>query len=145
MAEGRAVSILLVEDDSAHAAIVQRALEDFRVASEVTVATDGQQALDYLIPETDGSAPHLHPDVILLDLRLPKVDGHEVLRRIKADDSLKTIPTVVLTTSSAAADLATAYAHGADSYLVKPVGYQKFADLMEAFGDYWLAWNQFPS
>lgn len=146
MPEGRPVSILLVEDDSAHAAIVQRSLEEFRVENRVTLVRDGQQALDQLLPGDDGSeAPaHPRPDLILLDLRLPKVDGHEVLRRIKADEALRSIPTVVLTTSSADADLVGAYEHGADSYLVKPVGYEEFAGLMEAFGYYWLAWNRYP-
>jgi CheY-like chemotaxis protein len=138
------VSILLVEDDLAHAALVQRSLEDFRVATRLTVVTDGQEALDQLLPGEPDAPARSRPDLILLDLRLPKVDGHEVLRRIKADESLRSIPTVVLTTSSAEADLARAYAQGADSYLVKPVGYDQFAGLMEAFGQYWLAWNRYP-
>jgi two-component system response regulator len=143
MLEGRPVSILLVEDDLAHAAMVQRSLEDSRFANRITLVTDGQQALDHLLPGEPASA-HRRPDLILLDLRLPKVDGHEVLRRIKADESLRSIPTVVLTTSSAEADLIGAYEHGADSYLVKPVGYDEFAGLMEAFGHYWLACNRYP-
>jgi CheY-like chemotaxis protein len=144
MLEGRPVSILLVEDDPAHAAMVQRSLEDFRVANRITLVTDGQQALDHLLPDETDPSPRPRPDLILLDLRLPKVDGHEVLKRIKADESLRSIPTVVLTTSSAEADLARAYAQGADSYLVKPVGYDEFTGLMEAFGYYWLAWNRYP-
>jgi CheY-like chemotaxis protein len=144
MLEGRPVSILLVEDDPAHAALVQRSLEDFRVANRITLVTDGQAALDHLLPDSAPGSARDRPDLILLDLRLPKVDGHEVLRRIKADESLRSIPTVVLTTSSAEADLARAYAQGADSYLVKPVGYDQFAGLMKAFGYYWLAWNRYP-
>jgi CheY-like chemotaxis protein len=82
--------------------------------------------------------------LILLDLRLPKVDGLEVLRRIKEDEELKSLPTVVLTTSGAESDIVNAYTHGAGSYLVKPVDFEKFTKLMEVFGFYWLAWNRFP-
>jgi two-component system, response regulator len=144
MLEGRPISILLVEDDLAHAAMVQRGLEDFQVANRVTLVTDGQQALDQLRPGGPDASAHRRPDLILLDLRLPKVDGHEVLRRIKTDESLRSIPTIVLTTSSAEADLIGAYEQGADSYLVKPVGHDEFAGLMEAFGYYWLACNRYP-
>jgi two-component system response regulator len=84
------------------------------------------------------------PDLILLDLRLPKVDGIDVLRRIKHDELLKAIPTVILSTSSAPADLRRAYQNGAGSFLVKPVGFDNFMKLMETFGFYWLEWNQFP-
>ena len=107
---------------------------------------DGQAALDYLFRQAAYADPQAspRPDLILLDLRLPKVDGLEVLRRIKADAELKRIPTVVLTTSAAEADMVQAYENGAGSYLVKPVDFEKFTKLMEAFGFYWLAWNRFP-
>ena len=84
------------------------------------------------------------PKVILLDLRLPKVDGLEVLQRLKAHAVLKCIPVVVLTTSAAEADMVCAYQGGAGSYLVKPIDFEKFTLLMEAFGFYWLVWDQFP-
>lgn len=146
MIEGHPIIILLVEDDLAHAEIVRRNLRDFRVANRIIHVEDGQAALDYLYhrdPYADPLAcppPHL----ILLDLRLPKVDGLEVLHRIKKDEDLKSIPTVVLTTSSTESDMAGAYENGAGSYLVKPVDFEKFGKLMDAFGFYWLAWNKYP-
>jgi len=146
MTNGEPILILLVEDDPAHAEIVRRNLEDFRVANRIVHVADGQAALDYLFHQAAfASLPSSpRPSLILLDLRLPKVDGLEVLRRIKEDDELKRIPTVVLTTSAAEADMVNAYTHGAGSYLVKPVDFEKFSQLMEAFGFYWLAWNRFP-
>jgi len=146
MVQGEPIIILLVEDDPAHAEIVRRNLREFRVASRIVHVEDGQAALDYLFHQGAyaGAQPSPRPNLILLDLRLPKVDGLEVLRQIKADDDLKRIPTVVLTTSDAESDMVNAYTHGAGSYLVKPVNFDKFAGLMEAFGFYWLAWNRFP-
>jgi two-component system response regulator len=144
--KGAPIKILLVEDDPAHAEIVRRNLGDFRVANQIVHVEDGQAALDYLFRQgayTDPtSSPR--PDLILLDLRLPKVDGLEVLDRLKASDELSLIPTIVLTTSSAETDLLNAYSRGAVSYLVKPVDFDKFTKLMNAFGFYWLAWNRFP-
>ena len=146
MIDGEPITILLVEDDLAHAEIVRRNLEEFRVANRMVHVEDGQAALDYLFRQAAFAAPPSspRPSLILLDLRLPKVDGLEVLRRIKEDEDLKKIPTVVLTTSAVESDMAGAYSHGAGSYLVKPVDFEKFSKLMEAFGFYWLAWNRFP-
>jgi CheY-like chemotaxis protein len=146
MSIGEPLTILLVEDDPAHAEIVRRNLADFRVANRIVHVEDGQAALDYLFHEGrySDAAAHPPPHLILLDLRLPKVDGLEVLRRLKQDDHLKRIPTVVLTTSGAESDMVNAYSNGAGSYLVKPVDFAKFTALMEAFGFYWLAWNRFP-
>ncbi len=146
MIRGGPITILLVEDDPAHAEIVRRNLEDFRVANRIIHVEDGQMALDYLFRQGAYTDPQAspNPDLILLDLRLPKVDGLEVLRRIKESESLRTIPTVVLTTSSAESDMLAAYGNGVGSYLVKPVDFDKFSKLMESFGYYWLAWNQYP-
>ena len=146
MIKGEPISILLVEDDPAHAEIVRRSLADFRVANRIYHVADGQAALDYLFHQGAYADPETspRPHLVLLDLRLPKVDGQEVLRRIKEDADLRRIPTVVLTTSAAELDMVRAYSHGAGSYLVKPVGFEQFSRLMEAFGFYWLAWNQFP-
>jgi CheY-like chemotaxis protein len=147
MTKGVPVVILLVEDDAAHAEIVRRSLAHFRVANQLIHVGDGQAALDYLFPDPAAGAAseRPRPDLILLDLRLPKVDGLEVLRRIKADETLKRIPAVVLTTSAAEGDMVSAYDGGAGSYLVKPIDFEKFTKLMEAFGFYWLVWNQFPA
>jgi CheY-like chemotaxis protein len=143
---GKEILILLVEDDEAHAVIVQRNLASSRVGNRIVHVTDGQAALDYLRRQGEWAdeAASPRPDLILLDLRLPKVDGLDVLRAVKSDVSLQAIPTVILTTSSAEADMVSAYTSGAASYLVKPVDFDKFTALMESFGFYWLAWNRFP-
>ena len=146
MITGQPIVVLLVEDDPAHAEIVRRNLKDFRVANRIYHVEDGQAALDYLFHQADYADPKSspRPQLILLDLRLPKVDGLEVLRRIKEDNDLKRIPTVVLTTSDSELDIIKSYANGAGSYLVKPVDFEKFTKLMEVSGYYWLAWNRFP-
>lgn len=144
--KGQPINILLVEDDLAHAEIVRRNLKDFRVANRILHVKDGQAALDYLFRKGAYANPKSspRPHLILLDLRLPKVDGLEVLRSIKENGDLKGIPTVVLTTSSAESDMVKAYDNGAGSYLVKPVDFFKFTKLLDAFGFYWLAWNKYP-
>ena len=141
--KGRPINILLVEDDLAHAEIVRRNLTEFRVANSLVHKQDGQEALDYLFDEVrPGIATKL--DLILLDLRLPKIDGLDVLRQLHADEVLSVIPTVILTTSTVDSDVEKAYQFGAGSYLVKPVDFTKFRDLMEVFGFYWLMWNRYP-
>lgn len=143
---GEPIIILLVEDDPAHAEIVRRNLESSRIANQLRHVTDGQMALDYLYRRAEFSDPATspRPGIILLDLRLPKVDGLEVLQTIKADTELARIPVVVLTTSAAEADMARAYDCHANSYLVKPVDFSRFVDLMDSVGYYWLVWNQQP-
>jgi CheY-like chemotaxis protein len=143
---GEPVVILLVEDDPAHAEIVRRNFVNFRMANRLMHVADGQQALDYLFrrSEFQDSIHSPRPNLILLDLRLPKVDGLEVLKTIKADAELARIPVVVLTTSSAEVDMAKAYGNHANSYLVKPVDFPQFLKLMDALGYYWLVWNQYP-
>jgi len=143
--QGEPVVILLVEDDQAHAEIVRRNLEDFRVVNHLEHVSDGQAALDYLFGEGIWSkAPAPRPHVVLLDLRLPKVDGLEVLRTIKADKQLNSIPVVVLTTSDAEADMVRAYESHVNSYLVKPLDLDQFVNMIRSLGYYWLAWNKHP-
>ena len=144
--KGEPIVVLLVEDDAAHAEIVRRNFEDSRLANRLIHVADGQEALDYLNHANGFSDPVTapRPGVILLDLRLPKVDGMEVLKIIKTDPALSSIPVVVLTTSKAELDMVKAYALHANSYLVKPVDFAKFTELMTTFGFYWVAWNQCP-
>jgi CheY-like chemotaxis protein len=143
---GEPILVMLVEDNVDHAELVIRTLEEHRIANRVRHFLDGQSALDYLfqrgefLNRTDNARPH----VILLDLRLPRVDGIDVLKTIKEDDHLKTIPVVVLTTSEAEKDVAKAYYNHANSYLVKPVGFDEFKRLMDDLGFYWLSWNTNP-
>lgn len=144
---GEPITILLVEDDPAHAEIVRRNFEKSRIANNLIHVPDGQEALDYLYCRgsySDLPQP-LRPGLILLDLRLPKVDGLEVLRTIKADVELSQIPVVILTTSAAESDIARAYDSHANSYLVKPVDFSQFVELMEVLGYYWLVWNRHPN
>jgi len=138
--------ILLVEDDPAHAEVVRRNLSESRHVIDLKHVTDGQAALDYLFRREEFSVPSLspRPGLILLDLRLPRVDGLEVLKAIKEDGNLSRIPVVMLTTSAAEADVSKAYAFHANSYLVKPADYVKFGELIEAVGCYWLSMNQHP-
>ncbi len=140
------ISILLVEDDPAHAEIVLRNLTalDGRVKC-IAHLSDGQQALDYLQREGEHASPESspRPDLVLLDLRLPRVDGFEVLRRMKLRDDVSHIPVVVLTTSEAESDISAAYRGGASSYLVKPAEYEAYIALMQGFDQYWGELNRF--
>ena len=145
--KGEPVTILLVEDDPAHAEIVRRNFTGFRLANRLMHVADGQQALDYLFRQGEFQDPACspRPSLILLDLRLPKVDGLEVLKEIKTDPNLESIPVVILTTSAAGIDMAKAYGCHVNSYLIKPVDFTQFLNLMDALGYYWLVWNQHPN
>jgi CheY-like chemotaxis protein len=146
MNQGEPLIILYVEDDPAHAEISIRNLKSSRLANKIIHVPDGQLALDYLFRQGEYSDPtnSPRPHIILLDLRLPKVDGLEVLEKVREDASFKTIPVVILTTSAAESDIIKAYSHNVNSYLVKPLDFDKFSDLLGTFGFYWLAWNRFP-
>jgi len=145
--EGKPITILLVEDEDAHAAIVKRNFNDFKLANKINHVKDGQAALDYLYQRNAYSEPLLspRPELILLDLRLPKVDGLEVLKIIKTDTTLMRIPVVIMTTSSAEKDITQAYDNYANSYLVKPLDLQQFMPMLESIGFYWLIWNKSPN
>ena len=137
------LTFLLVEDDDNHAHLVTRSLAKARVQNRVFRVADGEAALLFLRQQGEyESMPH--PDVILLDLKLPKLNGHEVLAAIKEDDKLKSIPVVVMTTSDAESDRARAYEHHANSYVVKPVNFDRFRELVQDLCLYWGVWNEPP-
>jgi len=144
--EGEPVLVLLVEDNMDHAELVVRTLEDHRIANRIKHLLDGQTALDYLLRLNEFKDPESspRPHMILLDLRLPRVDGLEVLKVVKDSDELKNIPVIILTTSEAERDMMRAYDHHVNSYLVKPVGFEDFNKLMNDLGFYWLGWNLHP-
>ena len=144
--KGEPLCLLLVEDNPAHAELVIRSFENQRVANKIYHVQDGEEALDYLFRRGNYQDPEKspRPNVILLDLRLPKIDGLEVLREIKNTDGLKRIPVVILTTSQAEIDASRAYDYHANSYLVKPLDFDHFTKLMEELGFYWLGWNFNP-
>lgn len=140
---GEPVLVMLVEDNDDHAELVLRQMADHRIANNVIRLADGQEALDYLFRNGKFEDPETspRPHVIFLDLRLPKVDGLEVLKLLKESIELRKIPVVVLTTSEGERDVAKAYLNHTNSYVVKPVDYQKFRDLMNDLGFYWMSWN----
>ena len=140
---GEPVIVLLVEDNDDHAELVMRQMAEHRIANKVFRLADGQEALDYLFRKEKFANPDAspRPHVIFLDLRLPKVDGLEVLKSIKESPDLRDIPVVVLTTSEGERDIAKAYINHTNSYVVKPIDYQKFCDLMDDLGFYWMSWN----
>ena len=136
--------ILLVEDNPSDVGLTQRALAKSHVANELVVAEDGQEALDYLF----GAGAHVGrevtelPALVLLDLKLPRVDGLEVLRQIRADERTRRLPVVILTTSREEPDVAQSYDLGANSYIRKPVDFTQFAQAVENLGLYWLVLNE---
>ena len=139
--------ILLVEDDDDHAEIVARGLADDTGEHLLHRVPDGESALDYLFRRGEYADPERSPkpNLVLLDLRLPRMDGAEVLKVIKESRELRHIPVVVLSTSAADRDLTNAYAYHANSYLVKPGDFATLARLMKSLRCYWLTWNQNPS
>jgi CheY-like chemotaxis protein len=146
MASGEPLIILLVEDNPDHAELIVRSFEEHRIVNQIFHVLDGAAALDYLFRkgayEDPKSSPR--PHVILLDLRLPKIDGLEVLKEIKSCPELLPIPVVALTSSESERDMIGAYSRHVNSYLVKPVDFDKFNQLMEDLGFYWLEWNRKP-
>ena len=137
-------TILLVEDNQDDEVLALRALVQNKIANQVDVARDGVEALNYLFGE-DGTPVNPLPQVVLLDLKLPRVDGLEVLRRIRADERTRLLPVVVLTSSSEEQDLVESYSLGANSYIIKPVDFTQFSEAVGRLGMYWLVLNQTPS
>jgi len=138
--------ILLVEDNPDHAELLIRGFEDHPVQNRILHVSDGEAALDYLLRRGEYVEPEKspRPAVVLLDLRLPKVDGLEVLQRIRGRSELDDVAVVVLTTSNSELDVARAYDRQANSYLVKPLDFASFHQLITILGYYWLGWNQHP-
>ena len=137
------VRFLLVEDDDDHAEIIQRTMQQHRINNALERVVDGVEALAYVRGE-GGYAGRQRPDVMLLDLKLPRMDGHQVLEAVKSDPDLANIAVVVLTTSNAETDRAKAYERHANSYLIKPIDYSRFQQLVNDLGLYWGIWNQYP-
>ncbi len=147
MVSADAVDILIVEDNPHHLELALRALEKRHLANKVIVARDGAEALDFIF----GTGAYAdrdvtdRPKVVLLDLKLPKVDGLEVLRRIKSDERTKVIPVVVMTSSQEERDIVESYELGVNSYMIKPVDFDKFLDCIAELGLYWLVCNKPPA
>lgn len=146
MTDGEALRILFAEDDPAHAEIVKRNLLKARVANVVHHVEDGVQALEFL--ENQGAFADQNrfplPHIILMDIRMPRMDGLEALKMIKEHPRFSHIPVVILTSSDTETDIAKAYKYRASSYLVKPISFDSFRELLDQFGFYWLAWNRYP-
>ena len=138
--------ILLVEDNPDDQKLTVRALKKNNITNEIVIAEDGVQALDFLFAtgQYAGRDPRERPSLVLLDLKLPKVDGLEVLARLRADERTKMVPVVVLTSSKEEQDLITSYQRGANSYVQKPVNFLEFVEAAGRLGVYWLMLNEPP-
>lgn len=143
---GKPFHILLVEDNEDHAELAIRAMRDLQLANIIHHVPDGERALDYLFMRGAYSDPEKNPrpDLVLLDLRLPRVDGLDVLKTVKSTPELLRIPVVVLTSSEAESDIIQSYDYHANSYIVKPLDFKLFTQLMKDLGFYWLGWNAKP-
>ena len=138
--------ILVVEDNPDDIELTLRAFEKSNVVNEIVVARDGEQALDYLFatgPQA-GRDPNAMPEAVLLDLKLPKIDGLSVLRRLRADERTRRLPVIILTSSSEERDIVSSYDLGANSFVRKPVDFHEFVDAARQLGFYWLVLNEPP-
>ena len=137
--------ILLVEDDPRDVELTLTALGEYNLANEVVVTRDGEKALDYLYCRGEfNTRPHDNPAVMLLDLKLPKIDGLEVLQQIRSDERLKLIPVVVLTSSHEEKDMIRSYQLGVNAYVVKPVDFHEFVNAIKELGVFWAVINEPP-
>ena len=140
MPDPQPLDLVLVEDNEDHALLVEKTLSAERICNRLTVFQDAESALSHL---RSGAAER--PQLILLDINLPGMDGLQLLKELKTDENLKKVPVVILSTSDAESDRSRAYAHSANSYLVKPVDFQKFRQMIRDVGLYWGLWNQPPA
>ena len=145
--QGKGIVILLAEDDADDRLLVREALTEGRVVNELRCVEDGEELLDYLHRRGRYADPEEspRPGLVLLDLNMPRKDGREALREIKADPDLKRIPVVVMTTSKAEEDIFRSYDLGANSYITKPVTFERLVELMKVLGRYWIEFVELPS
>jgi len=136
--------ILLAEDDTNDAELTLLALAEQYLDGNVTLVRDGAEALDHLLNPPGGAWEECRPAVVLLDIKMPKIDGLEVLKRIRADERFRTIPVVILTSSREDRDLRESYRLGANAYVVKPVGFDEFLEAIKKVGDFWAVLNEAP-
>ena len=146
MDANKLVDILLIEDNPNDAELTIRAFAKYKLANNIVHVHDGEQALDYLLARNEYSGRDIgnRPRIILLDLNLPKINGLDVLRFIRSTPSIKLIPVIILTTSKEESDLMRGYDLGANSYIVKPVEFDKFVEVVKELGLYWLLLNELP-
>jgi two-component system, response regulator len=144
--ERQVVDVLLVEDDPSDAKLTMRALKNANLANDVYLVKDGEEALDFLFCRNEfrGRSLSLRPKVVLLDIKLPKIDGMEVLRQIRNDERLASLPVVLLTSSRQDRDILAGYGLHANSYVVKPVTFGEFSESVKSLGMYWLLINTPP-
>lgn len=140
------VDILLIEDNPNDVELTLRALKKNNIANNIHIIMDGEEAIEYFFANGrySGRDKTLRPKLVILDLKLPKVDGLEILSKIKSDDKTKTVPVVILTSSKEESDLIASYKLGANSFIVKPVDFEKFTSTVKELGMYWLLLNELP-
>lgn len=140
---GEPIEILLIEDNPGDVRLTEMAFEDGKINNNLHVARDGEEALDVLLRRDDhADAPR--PDIVLLDLNLPKIDGHEVLKRIRADDELRTLPVVVLTSSESDDDVRKSYERNSNAYITKPVQAGDFLEVIDKIEEFWFTIVRLP-
>lgn len=146
MVEKREINILLAEDNPVDVEITQEAFKMGKLSNKIFVVKDGQEALDFLFHkgQYQDKITYPTPDLILLDIKMPKVDGLQVLERIKQDDELKRLPAIVLTVSDREADIIKAYDSGVNSYIIKPVRFNEFLNLVARVKEYWITITKLP-